>query len=821
MGQDDDLDWSIEEDPVDAAEGDNTGPTQDPVPQRTRIDWRQWLTWRPTAALIGVMLGALALAVGATWWQGETQRVAFEAHVRAVDQAYLGRDRNLYDQLMAEAPKQAPMGWLYRQVVLFVQGVAARPLVWPAVVQNGPATLLESRALSTDVVLAKVARRYTAPAGSADPTWQFVTLEVYSRTAESTWQRAPIGDLPERIVNRDLLDGAVRWTYTDWDAETVAALAPLVRANFERLCASGLPCPDAGQLEVEIVVGNSPVHSPDWRAPTDVAELLLAESTSAEIQFEGNRAQAVLARLSFAETGMPSGPAELNALARELTIELLGCWLAILQPDHGAVAGALALRLAASAGVINAADAAIEPLGIYTPTELWSADASSVMPLRETLALLGKLPVADAAVHGAALWSALTEADTLDAWLNQALGWTDAAERLAAVSPHLELEVVASGPVDGILACIDTVFRTRWTGWLRDTGSSTPLLEAEQARRLDQTANPTMLSPDGSRLLIVIGDRVHVLDLVAGKDIALPDVISGNTWQVRWWGNAAVVALSQPAGNAPQVLVDLSTDPPRMTTLSEVFDPYLLSRSGRQVLRLMLAGSGNSTLDLINVFDNVRVSQPADPSARFVREYGLDRFWQMSESATSDTLVVSGVQLDPVRGAGPGLLFSVSAPGGGLGVQGLAIDSVHLQAAISYSEPDVSRRVTIVYHIGGIKAFETQRIEQVTAGIPEIAFSSDGSLLFLTNGSDTTSGVDAFSVATGEQVGSLADVDPVKLDDGITHELYVNSRGLYLNADWARSSLLTESYPAVWNGSDPPRSVGPDGCWLSAARYRP
>ncbi|MBL8096726.1 MAG: hypothetical protein JNL73_21300 [Anaerolineales bacterium] len=830
MGHDDDLDWSIEEDPDTAAgaipaDGPIGSATVPPIVQSGVPAGCTWLTRRSTLALVGVIIGALGLAAGATWWQGQLQRLAFETQVRAIDSAYRAREREVFDDLIDSATQQAPGLWVSGQARLYVQGAAAQPLAWPALTQTGDANVIEHRALGPDQALTRVLRRYVDPDDPAEGSWQFVTVEAYTRTVGGRWLRLPLPELPERAEERDHLEGAVRWTYSAIDDEAVAALAPLVSDNFVRLCRAGLPCPAEGQLAVDLVAIDADELQLFWSMNTfkDASELLAASwETSGRGANAGH-----LARLSFAETGVPVGPTEQRAVAREVTIQLLGRWLEIRgQTDglfHGAAFwGGLGLWTAHQVGVVERPTRSAAAIGLYTNERLWTADRSNAAALREATAVLDVLLESTPRVDATALWAGLADADTPEGWLDQALGRTDSAERLAAINPPIALEVAATGPLDGVLICFDDLFTARWAGWRRDTPAALDVLEPRQAAALGTTANPLALSPDGTRLLTGVGSRVFVLDTAAGRALRLPDAVDATSGQVRWLGNDAVLAATRP-GTAPDQIIQLNAEPLTTTPVVGTYNLFLLSRSGRQALNLLITGSTNSLLEIVDFANHTRVSTPYNPQAMAAREYRVDRFWHLSTVDANDTIALGGAQLDPPPGPEPGLFYFADQPDDDLRVQAFAIDSVHARAAISFIDRIGTTRVTILYRLVGIRAFEVSRFSQATAGIPQLAFSADGTVLFLTNGAGeaSQSGIDAYSFESATKIGSAPASTPITLEDGITHELLVGQDGLYLNAGDYLAPSVAGYHLAVWNGTDPPRSVGPDGCWLTAARFRP
>ncbi len=830
MGRDDDLDWSIEEDPTgragEAAEDTSSPPQSSASP--ALLARPTWLTWRITAALVLVVVGAIGLAVGGTWWQSQIQRAALETDVRAIDQTYREQSPELYSALSTQAaePTASAMGWVYSQTWLYITGVAAAPLDWPELKESGIATVVERRALGPDQSVARVLRGYVDPNDPSAAPWQFVTVEAYSRTAAGDWIRTPLPDIPERLVDQARVDGAVRWVYDALDKDAIATLAPLVAANFARMCAAGLPCPDTGELSVRILrVGES---QPDthWTAYTftDAADVLGA--TLGATNSGASISQiTTLARAPFAETGIPVGPPEQRALARQVTVELLGRWLAARMRADDAYGGAaywggLGLWTAGRADILSPADRDAPPRGLFDQQHLWTAERSNPHALREAAAVLTSLLSAEPSVDAAALWTGLPHADSPDAWLNGALGWTDAGDRLARVDPPIALQVNAVGPLDGVLACYLEGLRFGWAGWQRGVTETVPILGAHQETELGEILVPVALSPDGQRVLLTAGARTFALDLAAGVATHLPDAVDSTRGQSRWWGNDAILVATQ-LGITADSLVRLDT--PETITEAPIFPSvFLVSRSGQQALGLLIAGSGNSSIETLDLVHGTRASVKFAPDSLTTREYAADRFWAMARLKDQDSFVLQGVQLDPMRGAEPGLLYILPRPGNDLREHILVVDSLHGHAAVSYSDANGTTRVTVVYRLIGLRGVEVNRIRQATPAIPQMAFSADGTVLFITNGAADTSytSTDAFSVDTGEILGTLMQTFAVALEDGVTHELLVGPDGLYLNAGAVNYLLFGELKPVVWDGRNPAQPAGPAGCIVTAARYR-
>jgi len=142
-------------------------------------------------------------------------------------------------------------------------------------------------------------------------------------------------DLPGRAVTRDHLEGAVRWTFSDVDQATVQEIAPLVARSLADLCALGLPCPEAGALEVRIVEPGATTATVLWggfSAKTDASDLIAGAISSAGSLNRRHwltieRLSFADTGLSFADTGMPAGPVEERVLARAITLQLIGRWL--------------------------------------------------------------------------------------------------------------------------------------------------------------------------------------------------------------------------------------------------------------------------------------------------------------------------------------------------------------------------------------------------------------------------------------------------------------------------------------------------------------
>lgn len=830
MGRDDDLDWSIEEDPIGTAgEAPEETPTPAPSASPTLLARPAWLTWRITAALFLVVAGAIGLAVGATWWQSQIQRAALETEVRVIDQTYRDQSRELYAALSTQAadPTPSDRDWVYNQTWLYVNGVAATPLDWPKLAENGEATVIERRALNLDQSVARVLRGYIDPNDASAAPWQFVTVEAYSRTAAGDWIRTPLPDIPERLVDQARTDGAVRWVYDALDKDAVGTLAPLVAADFARLCAAGLPCPDTGELSVRILPVGESLPNSHWTANTDTDA---ADVLAATLGSTGNSASlgqlTTLVRAPFAETGIPVGPPEQRALARQVTIELLGHWLAARMRADDAYAGAaywggLGLWTAGRADILESAERDAPPRGLFGQQHLWTADRSNPHALREAAAVLTSVLNAESNVDAAALWAGLPHADSPAAWLNGGLGWTDAEERLARVDPPIALQVNAIGELDGVLACYLEGLRYGWAGWQRGITETAPILGTNQETELSEILVPVSLSPDGRRVLLTAGARMFALDVAAGTAIHLPDNVDNTRGQIRWWGNDAVLVATE-LGITADHLVRL--DAPETVTDAPIFpSQFLVSRSGQQALGLLVAGTGNSSVETIDLVHGTRASVKFERDALTTREYGADRFWTLARQEGQDTFALQGVQLDPMRGAEPGLLYILPRPGDDLREHILSVDSLHGHAAVSYSDANGTTRVTVIYRLIGLRGVEVSRIRQATPGIPQMAFSADGTVLFITNGAADASytSTDAFLVENGEILGSLTQAFPVALEDGVTHELLVGPDGLYLNEGLDSGPLMLRFRSVVWDGRTPPQVAGPTGCLITAARYRP
>lgn len=62
------------------------------------------LTW----ALVAVVIGMLAIAAIGTWWQGEAQRRALEAEVRAINTSYQSQVEEVFPGLILRPPNRCP-----------------------------------------------------------------------------------------------------------------------------------------------------------------------------------------------------------------------------------------------------------------------------------------------------------------------------------------------------------------------------------------------------------------------------------------------------------------------------------------------------------------------------------------------------------------------------------------------------------------------------------------------------------------------------------------------------------------------------------------
>ncbi|HRE26726.1 MAG TPA: hypothetical protein PK954_08845, partial [Anaerolineales bacterium] len=260
--------------------------------------------------------------------------------VRAIDADFQRQGPTALAILQTRATEQAPEIWLFNQARLVSQASAASPLDWPRAVETGAARVTNHRPLGPGLVLATVERSFLNPDGVDGATWRFTTLETYSQTADGGWIRAPMPDLPGRAVTRDHLEGAVRWTFSDVDQATVQEIAPLVARSLADLCALGLPCPEAGALEVRIVEPGATTATVLWggfSAKTDASDLIAGAISSAGSL--NRRHWLTIERLSFADTGMPAGPVEERVLARAITLQLIGRWLVSQYEEIGGLNG--------------------------------------------------------------------------------------------------------------------------------------------------------------------------------------------------------------------------------------------------------------------------------------------------------------------------------------------------------------------------------------------------------------------------------------------------------------------------------------------------
>ena len=227
-------------------------------------------------------------------------------------------------------------------------------------------------------------------------------------------------------------------------------------------------------------------------------------------------------------------------------------------------------------------------------------------------------------------------------------------------------------------------------------------------------------------------------------------------------------------------------------------------------------------LDVFDIASLDRLSLTYDRYAVTSREHATDRFWALS-TLSDGGLMLSGVQLDSGVSPTPSLAFQLPSPDDDLTAQALTVDSTHAQMAVSYNPTIGFQRITILYRLDGSQAVETGRFEQATSGIPQLAFSRDGDVLFLTNGSQdgSTSGIDAYSTATAALLGTAPTGSAIVVDDGLTYDLLVGPQGLYLNLASYFFPITGDTYVATWNGVDEPVSASPQGCMLSQAHYIP
>lgn len=818
----DDLDWSIDEE---GFEPGNEQPPLEPPPHnhpspRTRNNWRAMLFHRWSFALMAVVVGLLAVAVLGTWWQGESQRLALEDEIRAIDANYQNRDKTILPELVAQATEQVPIGWLSYQAQLLVNGAAASPLDWPALTQQGPARLTDVRLETLTLRITHIERSFeTATEPGSDPM-TFWVLEAYSNTADGRWIRAPLPEMPELKVDRDLLDGAVRWTYNRDDAEAVTALAPLVRQHFERLCAVGLPCPKEGDLEVRILEPDAPPTGPYWGNQTSD----LAHYMSQTFGIVGQSYGAVrLERESFVITGVPTNAAAKAALARQITLELLARWVVqslASAGTRGNVLGVvLSLRTAALAGLTAPVEANAPDLGLYTADDLWHENPASDAGVQEALKLVG--PIIDAAPpeRTGDLWANLPKATSLEDWLQRSIG-PEAVARLAERPAPTELTVAATGPLDGILTCFEPDLRLYWSGWIRGREDAVPVLSADLIERFNQTLSPVSLSPDGSKLLMVAGRRAFVLDTVAGRATRLPDEVDASTWQITWWGNNALVGPDRT--NIKRYLISLSSDPPTIQPLQIELNTYFLSHDGRLAFSLF-GGSTSSTLDIFDVSTLSQVTTGFEAPGLAFREHAAERYWWLDLDSKAPSILIHGIQEASAQDRGSDLAVRIPSAGDDLSPQAFAVDSAHNQVAVSYNTSTGFRRVTVLYRLDRNNTVEIGRFEQATSGVPQMGFSLDGQTLFLNNGNpDSWSGIDAYSTTTAEKIGSAPEQSSlIAVEDGLTYSPHIGSEGLYLNLSSANLPVVDETRLAAWNGHDAPRPVGPVGCFLNRARYRP
>jgi len=138
----------------------------------------------------------------------------------------------------------------------------------------------------------------------------------------------------------------------------------------------------------------------------------------------------------------------------------------------------------------------------------------------------------------------------------------------------------------------------------------------------------------------------------------LPDEVDSSTWQVRWWGNDAVAAPLVSDPSSPSI-ISFTDDPPGVTRLDGPLDPYIVSRSGAQALRIFWAGTGNSFVERINIRLLHRTSESFNPNALLWREYATDRLWSLATVRESVTLSGIYTVRDPTR---PGARARTGAP---------------------------------------------------------------------------------------------------------------------------------------------------------------
>ena len=819
----DDLEWSIDAEAFEP--GDEKPPFEpdprEPPPPVTPFNWRAMLFHRWTFTLMTVVVGMLAVAVLGTWWQGESQRLALEGEIRAIDAGYQERDEGILPELVAEATAQVPITWLSRQAQLLVTGAAAAPLDWPAVTQQGQARVSDVRIESQTMRVTRIERSFVTAAEPDSDPMTFSVLEAYSSTSDRRWIRAPLPEMPERTVDQDLLDGAVRWTYSRQDSDAVDALAPLVREHFERLCAAGLPCPKEGDLEVRILDPDAPPLEPYWPNGSNDLAGYMAQTFSVIGQSYGS---VTLERESFALTGIPVNATAKAALARQITLELAARWVVASMADKGAREGnviwvVMTLRTATLAGLVAPVEFDTPDLGLYTADDLWHAIPATDAAVREALGLVG--PIVDAVPPDstADLWARLPKAGSLEEWLQQSIG-PQAVAQLAERPAPIVLAVSANGPLDGIMTCFEPDLRVYWAGWVRGTEEAVPVLDRDLIERFNQTIGPVSLSPDGTRLLTAAGRRAFVLDTVAGRATRLPDAVDASKWQITWWGNDGLIGLD--ATNTDRYLISLASEPPTIEPLPIELNSYFLGHDAHLAFNLN-TGSTTSRLDVFDVTTLSKVTRTFDDHWFMFREQAAARIWWLSTQGSVLPPTLRGVQEDTADDLTTDIVLELPSPDEDLFPQAFAVDSAHGQAAVSYNTSKGFRRVTVLYRLENDHAVEAGRFEQATSGVPQMGFSLDGQTLFLNNGNpDSWSGIDAYSTATAEKIGSApAQSFLITVEDGLTSSPYIDSDGLYLDLSAAYLPIIDETRLAVWNGHDTPRPVGPPACFLNRARYRP